>query len=122
MHINTITVETLQSICNEYKGVTEDIKWDHHLCFNVGGKMFLITSPDEVPVTGSFKTSEEEFDELISKQGINPAQYMAKKKWVTVEDISMLSKAEWERLIEQSYNLISSKLTRKFRKEIGLIE
>jgi hypothetical protein len=33
--------EDLQGICEKLKGVTEDIKWEDHLCFNVGKKMFL---------------------------------------------------------------------------------
>ena len=122
MPAKAITVEELQTICKKFNGVTEDIKWDHHLCFNVGGKMFLVTSPDEVPVSASFKASDDDFEELISRTGLKPAQYLAKHKWVFVEDINFISIADWERLIEQSYQLIASKLTKKFKKEIGLIE
>jgi predicted DNA-binding protein (MmcQ/YjbR family) len=39
-------IEDLEKICKSFKGVTEDIKWEDHLCFNVGNKMFLITAPD----------------------------------------------------------------------------
>jgi hypothetical protein len=40
-------IEDLQKICKSFHGVTEDIKWENHLCFNVGEKMFLITAPDK---------------------------------------------------------------------------
>lgn len=35
-------VKDLRSMCKQLPGVSEDIKWEDHLCFNVGGKMFLL--------------------------------------------------------------------------------
>ncbi|MGZ4090579.1 MAG: MmcQ/YjbR family DNA-binding protein [Bacteroidia bacterium] len=91
-----MTIEELQTICKKFKGVTEDIKWEDHLCFNIGGKMFMIISPDVFPVPASFKISEEEFDELSSKKGFMPAPYLARYKWVHLDDIKRLSKKQWE--------------------------
>ena len=67
-----MTLEAIQQICKSFEEVTEDIKWEEHLCFNVGGKMFLITSPDLAPVTASFKVSAEDFDLLIEREGFKP--------------------------------------------------
>lgn len=106
-------IETLQKICHSLPDVTEDIKWETHLCFNIGGKMFLITSPDEIPVTASFKTTEEKFNELIERNGCKPAPYLAKHKWVKVDNINILKTKEWKELIEMSYNIIQSKLPKK---------
>lgn len=91
-------------------GVTEDIKWENHLCFNVGGKMFLITSPDESPVTASFKTTEEKFEELSEREGFMPAPYLARNKWVKVDDIGRLMVKEGKELLELSYKLVKEKL------------
>lgn len=115
-----MNVEELQKICKKFKAVTEDIKWQHHLCFNVGDKMFLITSPDEVPVNASFKASDEDFEMLCSKEGFIAAPYLARYKWVHVDDINRLSKKHWEHYLKQSYELISAKLPAKKRKELGL--
>lgn len=52
------------------KGVTTDIKWKDHLCFNIGEKIFLITSPDNLPLTASFKVSDEDFLTLSEREGI----------------------------------------------------
>src|SRR5687768_13321333 len=112
-----MTIEDLQKLSKKYKGVTEDIKWGHHLCFNVGGKMFLILSPDEVPVTASFKVSDEEFPELSEQPGFKPAPYSARYKWVALDDISRLSKKKWEYFMEQSYRLVYEKLPAKTRKQ-----
>ncbi len=116
-----MTIEDLQSICSKFKGVTEDIKWENHLCFNIGDKMFLVTAPDRLPITASFKASDEDFNELTERDGFIPAPYMAKHKWVFVDNINRLSKKEWQNYAKQAYELVASKLSMKFRKSIGLI-
>jgi predicted DNA-binding protein (MmcQ/YjbR family) len=113
-----MTIEVLQAICNELPGVTSDIKWEEHLCFNVGHKMFLITSPDSFPPTASFKVSDEEFEILLSKDGFTPSKHLGRYKWVHLDDINKLSISEWKRLIRQSYQLVFSKLTAKVKKQI----
>lgn len=108
-----MTLEAIQKICNGFPDVTEDIKWEDHLCFNVGGKMFLITSPDLSPVTASFKTTEEKFNELKEREGFKPAPYLANHKWVWVDDISRMNSKEWKELLELSYTLVKAKLPKK---------
>lgn len=113
-------IEELMQICTKLKGTTTDIKWEDHLCFNVGEKIYLITSPDQVPPNASFKVSEEDFDTLCERDGISQARYFAKRQWVTVDNISLLSKEEWEKYISLSHKLVASKLTRKKRMELGI--
>ena len=72
--------------------------------------MFLITSPDESPVKASFKTSEEKFDELSEREGFGPAPYLARNKWVQVDDILRLTAREGKELLELSYKLVREKL------------
>ena len=105
-----MTIEDLQTICKKLDGVTEDIKWGHNLCFNIGGKMFLVTDADAVPTSASFKTDEETFNELTERDGFKPAPYLARHKWAYVDDINRLSQKEWEYFINKSYELIKSKL------------
>jgi predicted DNA-binding protein (MmcQ/YjbR family) len=114
-------IEELQKICQKFKGMTEDIKWENHLCFNVGEKMFLVTSPDTIPHSASFKVADEEFEELSQQEGFMPAPYLGRYKWVHLDDINRLSKKQWEYYAEQSYRLISSKLPGKIKKQIGLM-
>jgi predicted DNA-binding protein (MmcQ/YjbR family) len=115
-----MTIEIIQSICKKLAGITEDIKWEDHLCFNIGGKMFLVTSPDHLPQSASFKVGVEEFEALSAREGFMPAPYMARYKWVHLDDINRLTEKEWEFYIKQSYNLVASKLPSKTKKEIGL--
>ncbi len=115
-----MTIEEIQAICRQLPGVTEDIKWEDHLCFNVGDKMFLITSPNQVPPTASFKVPDEAFEEVSAKPGFKPAAYLARYKWVALDDISRLTAKEWEQSIHQSYKLVAAKLPAKVKKQLGL--
>ncbi len=115
-----MNLEEIQSICEQLAGTTTDIKWENHLCFNVGEKMYLVTSPDSVPISASFKVSDEDFETLCERPGFIPAPYLARYKWVHLDDISRLNKTEWSRYIVQSHQLIGSKLPAGLKKKIGL--
>jgi predicted DNA-binding protein (MmcQ/YjbR family) len=114
-----MSIEFLQQYCRSLPASTEDIKWGHDLCFSVGGKMFCVASL-EAPFTVSFKVPDEEFDELTSREGFEPAPYMARAKWIMVTRSSVLKKKEWEHYVRQSYDLIKVKLTKKLRKDLGI--
>jgi predicted DNA-binding protein (MmcQ/YjbR family) len=116
-----MTVDQLRSISLKLPGVTEDIKWETHLCFNVADKMFLITSPDDVPVSASFKVDENKFEEIISRDGFEKQQHLGRYHWVHLDDIKRLTKKEWETYISQSYQLVGSKLSQKKKKQLGLL-
>lgn len=115
-----MTIEDIQAICKKLKGVTQDIKWEDHLCFNVGGKMFLITAPDAVPVSASIKVSDEAFDELSDREGFMPAPYLARYKWIRMDDLRRLSKKQWEGYIASAHQLVAEKLPAKTRRDLGL--
>ena len=113
-----MSIEEIRSLCLALPGVTEDIKWEDHLCFNVGGKIFLVTAPDNVPITASFKTTEELFEEFPEREGFIPAPYMARYKWILVDNLERMTKEEWARTINISYSLVFGKLSGKTRKTI----
>lgn len=113
-----MTLEQIREFALSLAGVTEDIKWENHLCFNIGGKMFLVTSPDSVPVTATVQVKDDEFDEISKREGFKPAPYMAKYKWVYISDISLLPDKEWKSFIKTSYDLKLAKLSKKVRASI----
>ncbi|GEO11475.1 MmcQ/YjbR family DNA-binding protein [Segetibacter aerophilus] len=115
-----MNIEDIQSICKELQAVTEDIKWEHDLVFSIGGKMFCIVGLDQAPTSASFKVKEDEFEELSNREGFKPAPYVAKYKWVLTDDINRMSKTDWKRYIEQSYNLVKDKLPNKTKKQLDV--
>jgi predicted DNA-binding protein (MmcQ/YjbR family) len=81
--------------------------------------MFCVTGL-EGPFTASFKVKDDEFDELSTSPGIRPAPYVARYKWVLVEDESRLSRDQWEHYVRQSYDLVRAKLPKSVAKKHGL--
>lgn len=105
-------IESIRNICNALPSVTEGIKWGNDLCFMVGEKMFCVAMLN-APLKVSLKVTDEEFDELSNRPGIIPAPYVARYKWILVEDMSVFSPKQWQDHILQSYNLVKAKLPKK---------
>ena len=114
-------IRDLQLICHDLPGTTQDIKWEDHLCFCVGKKIYLITSPDQVPHRASFRVSENDFEQILGMSGVVPAPYLARYHWVQVDDINRLSRPQWEKYIYNSYDLVYRKLPAKMQQEIGFM-
>jgi len=112
-------IEALRSVCSNFPGVTEDVKWGHDLCFCVGGKMFCVSSL-EPPHQFSFKVTDEEFDELSERSGFQPAPYLARAKWVLCTDSSKLNRNDLINYLQQSYEMIKAKIPKKQKKDLGL--
>ena len=113
-------LETILGIGERLPGTTIDIKWDHHICLNVGDKMYLITSPDQNPINASVKISDEKFDAFLEKEGVRIAPYLGRYKWIEIDDISRFSVCEWEEIVKEAHELIAAKLSLKKRKELGI--
>ena len=105
-------IETIRNICKDLPHVTEDIKWGDDLCFMIGEKMFCVSNLNP-PLKISFKVTDEEFAELSNSPGVIPAPYVARYKWILVEDMSRFTNKEWACYITQSYNLVKAKLPKK---------
>jgi predicted DNA-binding protein (MmcQ/YjbR family) len=113
-------IENLRSFCLSMPGVTEDVKWEVHLAFCVYKKIFCMADLEGGFGVG-FKTDEETFEELTQRNGIIPAPHLARAQWVKVMEPLALNKKEWELLLRKSYELISAKLTKKQKMELGLL-
>jgi predicted DNA-binding protein (MmcQ/YjbR family) len=107
-----MNIEDLRKMCLGLPHVTEDIKWGNDLCFCIGEKMFCITGID-APLKVSFKVKDEEFHDMSSRPNIVPAPYVARYKWVLVEEPHALSAKEWAYFIKQSYQLVKAGLSKK---------
>ncbi len=105
-----MNLDKLRALCMSMPGATEGLKWEDHICFMVGGKMFCVTAASG---GANVKVLPEEFDTLCDRDGIVPAPYMAHNKWVYIERFNALKPKEWEHYVHQSYELVRSKLSKK---------
>ena len=106
--------------CKALAGATYDVKWGKDECYSVGGKMFAVIGPGSAhpgPKDSAwsigFKVDDNRFLELTDIEGIIPAPYMAKHKWVLVQDPKALTDVELKALIVRSHALIVAKLPKK---------
>ena len=112
-----MNIEQLRRYCLSFPGATEDIKWGADLCFCVVAKMFCVTGADAVSGM-SFKCTPEKFNELIERDGIDPAAYVGRYKWVHISDLDAVTPKELKDLITESYKLVFDKLPPKVKKTI----
>jgi len=113
-----MNIEQLRKFCLALPGATEDIKWGADLCFCVGEKMFCVTSADSQGGL-SLKCTPEKFSELIERDGIDPAAYVGRYKWVHIDKLDAVTGDELKSLIRTSYQLVFDKLPPKVRKSIA---
>jgi predicted DNA-binding protein (MmcQ/YjbR family) len=108
-----MTIETLREICRRLPDVTEDVKWGQDLAFCIGKKMFAVVNL-EPPHQLSFKCTPEAFGELVERNGLIPAPYLARAMWVQQEELgAALERRELEVLIKTSYELVRAKLPKR---------
>jgi predicted DNA-binding protein (MmcQ/YjbR family) len=104
-----MNVDSVRSYCLSFPQARENLQWGAELCFKVAGKIFAILSLDAVPQSLCFKCTPEKFVELVEQEGIRPAPYVGRYKWVLVERLDALDDEELEDLIRQSYEMVASK-------------
>ena len=111
-------IDEIRTYCLKKPGVTEGMKWGEHLTFMVAEKMFVIFGLDQSPITASFKVNEEDFERMQHHPSMKPAPYLARYKWIWVEDISLIPPNEWTRILDNAYELIKAKLPSKALKSL----
>ena len=108
-----MTLEKLRALCLSFPGGTEQIQWGYDLVFKVGGKMFCVTPTEPAPVMLSFKCDDEAFAELVEREGVIPAPYLARAKWVALERFDAIADRELVPLITRAYEVVRDKLPKK---------
>lgn len=111
--------QEIREYCLAKKGVTEGFPFDEEtLVFKVGGKMFLLMSLENTPLTFNAKNLPEKNEELRAQfTQIVPGYHMSKVHWNTVV-VEGLRPDFLKELIDESYDLIFASLTKKMREEV----
>lgn len=61
----------------------------------------------------SFKCDDDVFAELIEREGVIPAPYLARAKWVALERYDVIADRELVPLITRAYEIVRDKLPKK---------
>jgi predicted DNA-binding protein (MmcQ/YjbR family) len=114
-----MNIEWIRQHCLSLPYTTEQVQWGNDLLFKVGGKMFAGVPLEPAPVFLTVKADPEEFSELIEHPGVIPAPYLARAKWVAIEDERALPRTEILRLVSRSYELVFANLSKKLQAEFA---
>ena len=104
-------IDWIRRLCLSLPDTTENMQWGEALCFKVRGKLFVIADLSQgklAPIT--LKCAPEKFHELLEIEGITPAPYVGRYKWVRLASASFLGDEELEDLLRQSYELVVAKV------------
>lgn len=104
-----MNVDSIRKYCLAFPHATENLQWGDDLCFKVNKKIFTVVSLGAVPQGLCFKCTPDKFAELCEQEGIRPAPYVGRYKWVFVEGLDTLADSELRDLIRQSYEMVASK-------------
>lgn len=118
-----MNLETYNAYCASLPATTSVVQWGGAHVWKVGGKVFAIAgwSKEEFPYI-TFKTSDLAFDILKEQKGLRPAPYLAPRggKWIQIYEENAMGDGDIFEYLKESHRLISLKLTKKLRAELGL--
>ena len=114
--------EEFNAFCGALTGVTYVEQWGGASVWKVGGKLFAICANwgegpgDKV----KFKCSDLSYQILGELEGVSPAPYLARAKWVQVIPGATLTDEDVRSYIVEAHTIIAGKLTKKARAELSL--
>ena len=87
----------------------------------IGGKMFVMLPLDgEEGRVLSYPAGPERYAELLERDGVFPAPYLARIDWVAVERWSVFRSIEWEHELRAAHALTFDKLPPRVRAALAL--
>ncbi|HZR67354.1 MAG TPA: MmcQ/YjbR family DNA-binding protein [Terriglobales bacterium] len=114
-----MNLDSIRKLCLSLPCATENLQWEDELCFKVGGKIFAMIGISSVPQRLVFKCDPEKFAELTEREGIIPAPYVGRYKWVMLESLDALPSGELKQHIRESYSMVAAKAPKKARLRPG---
>jgi len=111
-----MTPAAIEKHCLSLPGATVSVQWGDDRVFKVGGKMFAVLGEGRI----SFKAGDIAFEMLIEQDGIIPAPYLARAKWVLLETLKALPAAELKARLADAHRQVVAKLPKKLRASLAI--
>jgi predicted DNA-binding protein (MmcQ/YjbR family) len=116
-----VTPRQIDRFCAGLPAATCIVQWEGVAVFKVGGKMFCLIAPADHSIGRiSFKSAPEHYEALSRSPGFRPAPYLARAKWVSVDDPASLTDAEMKAYLRRAHAVIAAALPKKKQKDLGL--
>jgi predicted DNA-binding protein (MmcQ/YjbR family) len=111
-----VTRAAVEKLLLSLPGAALSVQWGDDHVFKVGGKMFAVLSgPSRKPATLSFKCSDLAYEMLTMREGVIPAPYLARAKWVMLEHLAAIEGEELAERLRQAHRIVAEKLPKKLR-------
>ena len=114
-----MNAEWVRTFCMALPHTTESMQWGANLVFKIGGRIYAIAALEPADHWLSFKCSPEDFADLVEREGIIPAPYLARAHWVGLESEDALTTPELRRLLRAAYAQVFAKLAKKLQRELA---
>jgi predicted DNA-binding protein (MmcQ/YjbR family) len=118
--------ETARAFLLKLPHVVETHQWGDNLVFwlgdkAIGGKMFCLVNLDGGGHgVISYSSGPERYAELLEREGLVPAPYMARIHWVAAERWSAWRNAEWESELRAAHAITFAKLPQRTRDVLAM--
>ena len=117
-----MTPRQIDKFCASLPAATRTVQWEGVAVFKVGGKMFCLIAPEDHSVGRiCFKCPTEHYDALSRADGFRPAPYLARAKWVALDDPKTLTAAEMKAYVRRAHAAIAAALPKKKQAELGFL-
>lgn len=117
-----MTFKELHAFLAKLPKATLSVQWGDDHVYKVGGKMFAVLGPpDGKSRTLSFKATDESFEILTRLEGIIPAPYLARAKWVQLDKPQRLPANELKAYLTRAHGLVAANLSKKMQRDLGLL-
>jgi predicted DNA-binding protein (MmcQ/YjbR family) len=111
-------LEWIRKLCLSLPGAAEDMPWEDTLCFKVRKKIFAILALSEGRYPRiTLKCAPDKFHEALEIDGISPAPYLARYKWIMLDNPNVVPSDELEALIRESYELVEANAPKKSKRQ-----
>ncbi|HEX3987000.1 MAG TPA: MmcQ/YjbR family DNA-binding protein [Acidobacteriaceae bacterium] len=116
--LGRMDAEKLRAFLLSLPDAVETMQWGDNLVFwvgakAIGGRMFAIVNLDAPNQVVSFAAGPERFAELVEREGVVPAPYLARAYWVALERWTTLPATELKELLRAARAMVYEKLPKR---------
>ncbi len=117
-----MTPKQIDAFCGKLPAATRTVQWEGVIVFKVGGKMFCLIAPEEHSDRPHLlQVGARALRRAQPLAGLPAGPYLARAKWVSVDDPKALTDREMKAYIKRAHAVIAAALPKKKQAELGLL-